>query len=285
MTVHSRTRFGVLLFAIISLSCSIAFGQAHSINTGKNTEFCTGNNYSGDGRVNFKELRETPLAASGRISVDGGRNGGIVVKGSSRSDVLVRACVETWGSTDADARAVAGSIRVSTGSTIKAEGSDHSNWAVSYEILVPRNTDLNLRAVNGGIAIASVEGRIEFETTNGAVKLSDLSGEVRGNTTNGGVKVELSGSSWKGGGLDVTTTNGGVALTVPEGYSANFEMGTSNGGFKSDISALNVTQEDYKGHEYGRSRNTRLNTVLNGGGPAIRIMTTNGGVKINSAKN
>ena len=147
---------------------------------------------------------------------------------------------------------------------------------------MPRSTDLRLKAHNGGIGIGSVEGNIEFETLNGGVSLMDVAGDVKGRTTNGGVNVMLAGNSWKGSGLDVTTTNGGVHLSMPETYAANVETGTTNGGFKSDIPALNVSQEDVKGPER-HQRATRLNTVLNGGGAPIRVITQNGGIKISSA--
>ena len=107
----------------------------------------------------------------------------------------------------------------------------------------------------------------------------DVAGDVKSRTTNGGVNVALAGNSWKGSGLDVTTTNGGVHLSMPDSYAANIETGTTNGGFHSDIPALSVSQEDVKGPTR-HQRATRLNTVLNGGGAPIRLITTNGGVHI-----
>ena len=109
----------------------------------------------------------------------------------------------------------------------------------------------------------------------------DVAGDVRGRTMNGGVNVMFAGNSWKGSGLDITTTNGGVHLSMPDTYAANIETGTVNGGFKSDIPALNVTTEDIRGGNR-HSRATRLNMALNGGGAPIRVLTTNGGVKISS---
>ena len=278
---------------LLLISTTILFGQekeklekidklAHSAEKMKNKEFCSADSWSNGDKVSFKELREMTIPASGSLAVDGGKNGGIKVKGSERSDILVRACVQSWGTSDEAARAIASGIRISTAGTVKAEAADDQNWGVSYEVLVPRNTDLNLKAHNGGITISSVEGRLNFETQNGGVGLSDVAGDVRGRTTNGGVKVSLTGNSWRGSGLDVITTNGGVHVMIPETYAANIETGTTNGGFRSDIPALNVTQEDVKGPTR-HSRSTRLNTSLNGGGAPIRIITTNGGVNISSA--
>ncbi len=275
--------------ALLFLTTTILFGQekaepnpAYKAGKMKNKEFCAGEDWTDRGKVSFKELREMTLPATGSLAVDGGKNGGIKVKGSDRSDILVRSCVHAWDTSEEAARAVANGIRISTSGVLKAEADTNEHWGVSFEVLVPRSIDLDLKAHNGGIGISSVEGRIVFETTNGGVHLMDTAGDVRGRTTNGGVHVVLAGNSWKGSGLDINTTNGGVHLSMPATYAANIETGTTNGGFRSDIPALNVTQEDVKGPS-GRHRATRLNTVMNGGGAPIRVITTNGGVKISSA--
>lgn len=243
-------------------------------------EFCSSENWSNGEKVSQKELRELTVAAAGSLGVDGGRNGGVSVKGENRSDVLVKACVQAWGSSEAEAKSLLSGVRIDTGSNIKADGPSEGNWSVSYQILVPRNTNLDLKAHNGGISISSVDGNIEFATTNGGVNLGDLSGAVKGRTTNGGVNVKLTGNSWRGSGLDVVTTNGGVNLTVPEGYAANFETGTTNGGFKSDVAELNVQTEENRGQTDGWVRSKKINASMNGGGALIRVVTANGGIKI-----
>ena len=245
--------------------------------------FCSGDSWNNGDKVSVKELRESTVAATGNLNVDGGRNGGVSVKGENRSDVLVRACVQAWGYTDAEAKSLASGIRIETGSTVRAESSSDENWSVSYEILVPRNTSLDLKAHNGGISIKSVDGNIEFSTTNGGVNLADLSGTVKGRTTNGGVNVSLTGNSWRGSGMDVVTTNGGVNLSVPAGYAATFETGTTNGGFKSDVAELDVQQEDNQKNGWVRSK--RVVASMNGGGAPIKVSTTNGGVRIGSSTN
>jgi hypothetical protein len=264
----------VLLAVVLCLCGCSAFAQEKKGNGGN---FCDNNNYSSDNKVSHKELRESTLAGGGLVNVDARRNGGIRVRGENRNDVLVRACVQTLGTTDEEARTVARGIRIETGSTIRAEGAgDETNWAVSYEILVPRSTNLKLSTYNGGIHLSNIDGSIEFEATNGGIHLSDLAGNVKGRTSNGGLHIDLSGNGWKGSGLDVETTNGGVHLSIPETYAARIETGTVNGGFKSDIPALNVEKTD-------RQRKTHITTDLNGGGAPVRIMTTNGGVKISSS--
>ena len=65
---------------------------------------------------------------------------------------------------------------------------------------------------------------------------------------------------------------------MPETYAAAVEAGTVNGGFSSDIAALNVEKD-----ERGRSRATKVSTTINGGGAPIRVTTTNGGIRISSS--
>ncbi|HEX8370941.1 MAG TPA: DUF4097 family beta strand repeat-containing protein [Pyrinomonadaceae bacterium] len=267
----------VLLVVVLCLCGCSALAQEKSE---KRANFCDISNYSnGDDKVSHKELRESTLANGSLVNVDARRNGGIKVRGENRSDVLVRACIQTRAVTEEEARSIARGIRIETGSTIRAEGaSDETNWSVSYEILVPRATNLKLSTYNGGIHLTGVDGSIEFEATNGGIHLSDLAGNVKGRTSNGGLHIALSGSSWKGSGLNVETTNGGVHLSIPETYAARIETGTVNGGFKSDIAALNVEKTE-------RTRKTYITADLNGGGAPVRVMTTNGGVKITSSSN
>jgi hypothetical protein len=246
-----------------------------------NKEFCSSNNWNNGDKVSTSELRELTVAATGRLEVDGARNGGISVRGENRSDVLVRACVQAWGSSEQAAKSLASSVRVNTGSVIKADGPDEDGWSVSYEIRAPRNSNLTLRAHNGGISVKGIDGNMDFQTVNGGVSVADVSGDVRGRTTNGGVNVSLVGSGWKGSGLDLQTTNGGVNLVVPANFAANVEAGTVNGGFSSDIPGLQVEKSD--DNRYG-PQPKRVNASINGGGANVRVVTTNGGIRISSAE-
>ena len=220
------------------------------------------------------EMREqTLIAVRGTLSVDGRMNGGIAIKGWDRNEILVRAQVQSSAPSESEARELAKQIRIDTGnSQIHAEGpsrdNDH-NWSVSYEIFVPRQSDLSLKTQNGGISISEVRGHIEFSALNGGVSLKRLGGHVKGSTTNGGLSIDLAGARWEGEGLDVRTTNGGVSMVVPENYSAQLETGTVNGGL--DI-GFPVTVQGKLDKE--------LSVKLGEGGPTVRAMTTNGGVRI-----
>ena len=225
------------------------------------------------------EVRDTQLAAPGSaLVVDASPNGGIRVEGWDQPGVLVRAVVQAWGETDADARNVLGAVRVdAAGGRVTAEGPerdggrDRSGWSVSYRIWAPPQTALDLQARNGGISIHAMHGESRFATTNGGVTLNDVSGRVVGRTANGGVTVRLAGARWDGAGLEVETTNGGVTLALPRDYSAALEVSTVNGGLHADVP---VTLPDRRTRE--------LRTTLGSGGPLIKVRTVNGGVRLNA---
>jgi hypothetical protein len=220
------------------------------------------------------EVREERLPA-GPLAVDAGQNGGIRVEGWDGNDILVRAVIQASARDEAQAKALAGQVQVRTGSgRVSATGPDRLDrewWSVSYRISVPRRTDLDLNANNGGITIANVAGAITFDTTNGGVRLADLSGHVNGRTRNGGVTVTLGGTQWDGEGLDVETSNGGVTLSIPTPYNAQLETRTVNGGFRFDY-PLTLSGE--------LSPRRGISTTLGSGGAPVRVRTTNGGLRL-----
>jgi len=219
------------------------------------------------------EVREATWPARGeRLAIDASPNGGIEVVGWDRPEVKVRAKVVAVADSEDEASRMAAEVRIESADTIHAEGPHggrHAHWWVSYQAFVPRRADVQLESTNGGIHLADVAGRLEFRTTNGGVSLTRVAGDVKGRTTNGGVEVRLTGSEWKGQGLDVETTNGGVTLSVPDDYNAVLETGTTNGRLRVDFPV--TVQGDVK---------QRISARLGRGGAPIRVTTTNGGVTV-----
>jgi len=233
-------------------------------------EWCEGHERS-EG-VSYCEVREWTLGAPGDVTVDAKPNGGISVEAWDRDQMLVRAKVHAWAESDTRAREIAGDIHVGTGGEISADGprtEDEEGWSVSYRITAPTATDLDLASTNGGISIDGIRGTLRFQTTNGGIHLENVGGDVEGRTTNGGLHIALSGSTWVGRGLTAATTNGGVQLSVPKGYSAHLEAATTNGGLNVGFPVTVQGKIDRK-----------LSVDLGGGGPTVKVVTTNGGVRV-----
>jgi DUF4097 and DUF4098 domain-containing protein YvlB len=248
-----------------------AFGQMRDNQTKEMTCDKTG---SGGSQARTCEIREQSVAAIGVLNVDAGQNGGATVKGWSRNEVLVRTRVEGWADSDADARSIGSQVYVDTsGGHVQAHGPqslNNSGWSVSFEIFVPQATSLTLKTVNGGINISDIRGSLRFDATNGGVNLKRLAGDVNGSTVNGGVNLELTGTTWEGSQVQVTTRNGGVNISVPAAYSAHFQTETGNGALHSEF-PLNVS---------GDLRSRSRDFSIGAGGPLIHVTTTNGGVNL-----
>lgn len=236
-------------------------------------EWCEGDDISSRSE-RYCEVREFTLEARDLVRVDAEPNGGIRVEAWDRNEISLLAKVQAW-SRRGNPQEIVNGVEISTGGTILAEGPSmerREGWSASFRLMVPRNSNLDLESMNGGIDIYGVYGEMAFSTMNGGITLEDVGGDVRGETTNGGLKVLLSGNQWQGERLDLQTTNGSVNLTLPEGFRADLTTGTVNGSFHTDFP---ITVR-------GRLRSNRLSTQLNGGGPPIRLSTTNGAVRIRS---
>jgi hypothetical protein len=240
---------------------------------------CQNGGFDSDG-VRHCEIREQTVPGIGRLNVDANRNGGVTVKGWLRNEVLVRARVEASAENEGAAANLSSRVSIdASGGQVRATGpesvdNNNSGWSVSYEIFVPQNTDLTITARNGGINISDVRGQIRFEGRNGGVHLKRLAGDVSGSTANGGVQAELTGPTWDGRQLEVTTRNGGVSVTMPSSYSARIQAESERGGFQSDF-PVNVQ---------GNLRPRRLDFNVGGGGPLIHVTTTNGRVSFTRAE-
>jgi hypothetical protein len=247
-----------------------AFGQMRD----NQKKEMTCDNTGSANRARYCEIREQSPAAVGLLSVDAGRNGGATVKGWSRNEVLVRARVEGWADSEADARVMGSQVYVDTsGGHVQAQGPEsakNAGWSVSFEIFVPQATSLTVKTVNGGITLSDVRGSLRFDATNGEINLRRLAGDVTGSTVNGGVNLELMGTTWDGTQVQVTTRNGSVNISVPESYSAHFQTETLNGALRSEF-PLNVP---------GDVRSGNQDFSIGAGGPLIHVTTTNGGVKL-----
>ncbi len=263
-----------ILGALVALAATprLVLAQRHSQRSAEDWLADCRQRHDDDDRYRACEVRDLGFRPQGRaIRLDASPNGGVSIASWDRDSVHVRALVQASARTEEAAAELLRGIRVNVdGATVSSEGPEsgrRSGWAVSYQVLVPRRSDVRAETVNGPVSVDSVSGRIDVETTNGPVTLSALAGEVHARATNGPLSVDLAGARWDGTGLDAETQNGPVTLDIPDGYSAQLETGTVNGPMRLDFP---ITVQGRIG------RLTRINTTLGSGGPTVRVLTTNG---------
>ena len=207
------------------------------------------------------------------LVIDGRTNGGVSVFGSNRRDVLIRARIQANARTEERAEespAKSSSHRRRPHSRRRAGNVEAESWSVSYEVEVPSRSDLELRAMNGGISVVDVSGVLRLETLNGGIHLRGGCRRRGGGDDQrrherparrrpvAGQGTRRGDHEWRGDGAH------SGRLFGPRG-----ETGTVNGGINIDFP---VTVEGRIGR--------RITTDLGRGGATIRVITTNGGVVI-----
>lgn len=234
-------------------------------------------------RARHCEIRETGMKATSQpLHIDPGMNGGVEIIGWNKSDsIAVTARIQVHARTQDDAAAIARDIKIEvSGGTVRATGGSgllgrHQNWSVSFIVMVPRHTNLNLSTENGPLSVQDVSGQMDLSTQNGPLSLSGVGGDVHASAQNGPLMVDLLGTRWDGVGLDAETQNGPADLWIPGDYNAKVEFGTVNGPMDVGF-PMTVTLS-------GRIRN-RISTTLGNGGPLIRVVTTNGPMTVRRSR-
>ena len=143
------------------------------------------------------------------------------------------------------------------------------NVSVTYEVTVPRTMDLKIENTNGAIEARDVRGSHRIETTNGPIVLARCSGDLNAETTNGSIEAELMSVN-AGRSMRLETTNGHITARLPRTFAARIDAANSNGSIDSDVPV--TTSGSHDKHS--------LHGTINGGGPELRLHTTNGSIHI-----
>jgi DUF4097 and DUF4098 domain-containing protein YvlB len=221
-------------------------------------------------------------------------NGGIYVNGWDRNEYSVKTCKAVPD--DSNATSTLRDINTTTNGNgeLTVSGPTDRDWTADLIIMVPRlsrmdvetrNGPLQLRefagqihaaATNGPIGLNNVGGVVEATTTNGPITVRGASGDQHVTAVNGPIHVELSGSRWDGPGLEVSTKNGPLSVSVPDGYASGISLQTSQ------RSPVNCNASVCAGTT--RTPNSPNMIRIGSGDPIVKLSTSNGPVSIQAAK-
>jgi len=153
--------------------------------------------------------------------------------------------------------------------------SGHSNThnndvEVEFRVQVPAGVAFVGRTVNGDIRAYGLKGGAEAYTVNGSIKLSTR-GVAQATTVNGSIDAEMGLPA--GDEIEFESVNGGITLTMPESSGANVDASTVNGDISTDF-PLTVR---------GKFGPRSLHGTIGKGGPAIKMSTVNGSIRLRTA--
>jgi hypothetical protein len=246
------------------------------------------------GKAQDTWTRSYPLGRNGRLEILN-INGRITAEATDGASVEVAAERTAKAATDDGAKELLKQIemreevgdarvRVEVRAPRMHGGSGHE---IKWTLKVPRGVAVDLRTVNGGVKMLSLEGEIRARTTNGGITGTGIVATgIDASVTNGGVEIELT-RAVSTGSYELQAVNGGVSLTMPSDSKADVAARCVNGGITLEGLDVKVSSEsmsnpnEFEQHVEGAKKfRRRLDGQLNGGGARVSLETVNGGVKI-----
>jgi len=140
--------------------------------------------------------------------------------------------------------------------------------SINFDVQVPPGVRFHALTTNGNVLGHNLASVVDAATTNGNVDVS-TSEWASAATTNGGIRVSIGNAKWDGE-LAVRTTNGSVDVTLPPSAEFKLDAATTNGGIHTDFP---VTVQ-------GSFNSKRLSGTVGSGGRELKVLTTNGGIKL-----
>ncbi len=174
----------------------------------------------------------------------------------------------------------------------------------NLDLRVPRGTSVQINATNGSIALENLHGSVRARSSNGSISVQNVTGDVDVQTSNGKIccactcgrlfarssnrKIEL--KQHKGSlnamtsngliqaslealgeeGVLLCTSNGRIALELPEDTNAELDMRVDNGVIRN-ARELDHVQRESSG---------RIHGTLGRGGSMVKLRTSNGSISI-----
>jgi DUF4097 and DUF4098 domain-containing protein YvlB len=164
------------------------------------------------------------------------------------------------------------------------------NRSAKLIVSVPESSDVSARSGDGSIDIERVAGHVQLRSGDGSIRGRMLGGDVEANTGDGSIRLDGKLSSVRvhtgdgsvtihadsgsapGADWDIVTGDGSVTLEVPEGFGAELDAHTGDGGIHMrDLTLTNVTGNIGKNNLRGR---------LGDGGRSVRVRTGDGSITL-----
>ncbi len=131
---------------------------------------------------------------------------------------------------------------------------------------------VQLRSGDGSIRGRMLGGDVEANTGDGSIRLDGKLTSVRVRTGDGSVTIRAESGSAPSADWDIVTGDGSVTLELPDGFGAEIDAHTGDGGIHmQDVTLSNVT---------GKMGKNSLRGRLGAGGHAVRVRTGDGSITL-----
>ena len=184
---------------------------------------------------------------------------------------------------------------------VHISGKQVNNFEVRYQIVVPRQFNVDLKTFAGAITVPDLAGEVRSETSGGNLRFGRITGAVWGKTYSGNVTLAGATQSAElntsGGNIEIGDVAGGVHAQT---YSGSIHL--KNGGGKIDVRtsggniAVDDAGEDLFAQTYSgwihvgsargvvEAKTSGGDVLLDSGGADVNAQTYSGKITINSAR-
>jgi hypothetical protein len=144
--------------------------------------------------------------------------------------------------------------------------------------------DVQIRSGDGSIRIDSSTGKLDLETDDGSVTVEAQPSVLRLRTGDGSVRIQIEPDTVMADSWDITTSDGGVSLTLPGLFNAELDAETSDGSVRTNHPLLDSEEREQRREgEDGddrRERRRTLRTKIGDGGQILKIRSGDGTIRI-----
>lgn len=206
--------------------------------------------------------------------------GDVSVTGGADEQVKIVAEKTAWGSSDAEAQKELEELEVlieqdGSNVNISIQHPDQMNvlnlrpdvWSVKFTLTVPADTAVTLRAFNGDLTLAGIQGKADLQTDFGNIDLSAVSGLVAVKSNNGSITAKDILSE-----EDITLTSEFGNVTAQEISGANVSAASTNGAL--DLNGITASILLKAGSDFGNI------TLTASQAPTVDIRSSNGKVSL-----
>jgi hypothetical protein len=256
---------------------------------------------------------ERTLSVSGRVelSVSTG-SGNILITHGAGNQVHIYGKVKSgwggssvWGSSEDQVRDIAAHPPIEQTGNIIRIGSHHENLhniSIDYEIQAPDNAFLEAASGSGNIMIESLGENAKISTGSGNIHATGLHGGFTVDTGSGNIYAEQAGqgdvkAQTGSGNIELRNLRGGLRAHTGSGNikaggtpaedwklesgSGNIELWAGSAPFTLDASVgWGSIHTDQEMLTQGTSNKHHVTGKINGGGPAVRIETGSGDIRV-----
>ena len=171
-----------------------------------------------------------------------------------------------------------------------AHGFNFASRSAKLIVSLPASSDVSAKSGDGSIDVERVAGHVQLRSGDGSIRGRMLGGDVEANTGDGSITIDgkLTGLRVRTGDgsvtihadsgsssstdWDIVTGDGSVTLEVPDGFGAELDAHTGDGGINMrDVTLSNVSGQIGKHSLRGR---------LGAGGRAVRVRTGDGSITL-----